>query len=218
MVSLRLLFSFGVDMAERLSNLAYDYQGIPQQHHEQSFNPRSISLDIRSPEELAAVNEFLLSLGKDITSAHGPNRRQQSGPLTPDYRGNNLPSPSTYFDAVSLTQLGLANMPGITLPSPPPQASASMPASSHDTLLGLHNTFPAAGGGCCGELCRLPQHATGSLEYCVPALRCAPTRRIVITCGRSVGGRRPGHSGPGPGLSSNNLTFPLRRSSTATRA
>ncbi|KAH9937381.1 uncharacterized protein B0H18DRAFT_970310 [Fomitopsis serialis] len=55
-----------------------------------NFNPRSVSFDIRSPEELAAVNEFLITLGRDADT-----------------------NPGSFFDAASLTQLGLAGMPGI---------------------------------------------------------------------------------------------------------
>ena len=63
-------------MAERLDTLAY-----AQQHSNNSptysstagtFNPRSVSLDIRTPEELAAVNEFLLTLGRDVSSSIRP--------------------------------------------------------------------------------------------------------------------------------------------------
>lgn len=32
-----------------------------------NFNPRAVSLDIRTPKELAAVNEFLIALGRDVS-------------------------------------------------------------------------------------------------------------------------------------------------------
>lgn len=135
-------------MAERLSSLAYaqqQYGNLPssssqqqqQYQHQQQFNPRSISLDIHSPEELAAVNEFLLTLGKDITSTSQASARRHQ--QAPDYSSHhhaqpqqaplaNLGSPASYFDAVSLSQLGLANMPGI--PSLPSPASATSSLSS----------------------------------------------------------------------------------------
>jgi GATA zinc finger len=53
--------------------------------------PRSVSLDIRTPEELAAVNEFLVTLGRDVS---GTNARPT---LTTE----------TYFDPVNLSQLQL---------------------------------------------------------------------------------------------------------------
>ena len=82
-------------MAERLNNIAYQQtNNAAQSIH---FNPRSVSLDIRTPEELAAVNEFLVTLGRDVS---GTNARP------------NL-SPETYFDTVNLSQLGLTGMPGI---------------------------------------------------------------------------------------------------------
>jgi hypothetical protein len=82
-------------MVERLNNIAYQQtnNGVQPIH----FNPRSVSLDIRTPEELAAVNEFLVTLGRDVS---GPNARPT---LTPE----------TYFDTVNLSQLGLTGMPGI---------------------------------------------------------------------------------------------------------
>ena len=76
-------------MAERLNNIAYN-QPV-------NFNPRSVSLDIRTPEELAAVNEFLVALGRDVSGAN----------VRPNF------TPETYFDQVNLSQLGLNGMPGI---------------------------------------------------------------------------------------------------------
>ena len=67
-----------------------------------TFSPRSISLDIRSPEELAAVNQFLLTLGRDVTSTH------EIRPTSSD------PTYSHFFDYDQLSQLGLAGMPGIS--------------------------------------------------------------------------------------------------------
>ena len=82
-------------MAERLNNIAYQQtnNGAQPVH----FNPRSVSLDIRTPEELAAVNEFLVTLGRDVSAT---NARPT---LTPE----------SYFDPANLSQLGLTGMPGI---------------------------------------------------------------------------------------------------------
>ena len=92
-------------MAERLNDIVYSHSG--HDNHNGNFNPRSVSVDIRTPEELAAVNDFLLTLGRDVSgSGRQPHQPTNSG-LSPD----------TYFDAVSLTQLGLAGMPGIPSPS-----------------------------------------------------------------------------------------------------
>ncbi|KAI6008372.1 hypothetical protein F5J12DRAFT_828314 [Pisolithus orientalis] len=96
--------SYDSDMAHRLNTLAYGH--VP--HHEDSFNPRSISLDIRTPDELAAVNEFLVALGRDVT---GVSHRGQAHPLVPERL-----SPSSYFDPDGLNQLGLAGMPGLPTP------------------------------------------------------------------------------------------------------
>ncbi|KAJ7631187.1 hypothetical protein FB45DRAFT_917781 [Roridomyces roridus] len=68
-----------------------------------SYDPRmaELSLDIRTPEELAAVNDFLITLGRDVSDTG----RHHSG-------GSGF-SGESYFDPVSLSQLGLAGMPGM---------------------------------------------------------------------------------------------------------
>ncbi|KIY66018.1 hypothetical protein CYLTODRAFT_399407 [Cylindrobasidium torrendii FP15055 ss-10] len=90
----RVMPSYDSRMAERLDELAYS-------HQQPAFNPRSVSLEIRTPEELAAVNEFLVSLGRNVTS-----RPPQPSQVFP----------SEYFDPVGLAQLGLGDMPGISHP------------------------------------------------------------------------------------------------------
>ena len=95
------------EMAERLNDIAYAHEVT---HYD--FNPRSVSFDVRTPEELAAVNEFLVALGRDVTgSVH-------RAPHTDRF------SPSSYFDPDSLNQLGLAGMPGL----PPSQSFSHDPA------------------------------------------------------------------------------------------
>lgn len=89
-------------MAERLNHLAYAQGG---GHHSSNFNPRSVSLDIRTPEELAAVNEFLITLGRDV--AGGPGR-QNGVPSQSNYN-----SSDNYFDPNNLSNLGLSGMPGL---------------------------------------------------------------------------------------------------------
>ncbi|KAL4069788.1 hypothetical protein V8B97DRAFT_2024474 [Scleroderma yunnanense] len=103
-------------MAERLNNMVYGHEST----HDLSFNPRSISFDIRTPEELAAVNEFLVTLGRDVTGAHP---RGQDQPNASDRF-----SPSSYFDTEGLNQLGLAGMPG--LPNPASSFSHDTPYTS----------------------------------------------------------------------------------------
>ncbi|KAJ7103301.1 transcription factor PacC [Mycena belliarum] len=101
----RLSPSYDPRMAERLERL--NHVSYPHHHHHgaSGFNPRSVSLDIRTPEELAAVNDFLITLGRDV-SDNGP--RPPSGF-----------SSESYFDPVSLSQLGLAGMPGMPHSSGP---------------------------------------------------------------------------------------------------
>ncbi|KAI0294986.1 hypothetical protein BC826DRAFT_1104456 [Russula brevipes] len=88
------------DMADRLAGLVgADVTGSDSNG---TFNPRLVSLDIRSPEELAAVNQFLLTLGRDVTSVHESR---------PSSNGHGY---SHYFDYDQLSQLGLTGMPGIS--------------------------------------------------------------------------------------------------------
>lgn len=115
-------------MIERLNTLAHSQSlssatgrrvtvGPPS--HAASFNPRSVSFDIRSPEELAAVNEFLITLGRDVSSSVASVSRQQqphTASLNDDYASN-----QNYFDPAGLSQLGLAGMPGV----PPAPGSGS---------------------------------------------------------------------------------------------
>lgn len=100
-------------MAERLTSLAYANSNVNA-----TFNPRSVSLDIRSPEELAAVNHFLLTLGRDVVSA------QES-------RLSSNPQAYNYFDYEHLSHLGLTGMPGMPTPG----------TTGHSS-----NTFTNAGG------------------------------------------------------------------------
>ncbi|KAJ7161346.1 hypothetical protein C8R43DRAFT_1063435 [Mycena crocata] len=108
----RLSPSYDPRMAERLDRL--NHMSYSHHHHNGAgFNPRSVSLDIRTPEELAAVNDFLITLGRDVSDA-GPRPHSGSGF-----------SSESYFDPVSLSQLGLAGMPG--MPSSGPNISHDHP-------------------------------------------------------------------------------------------
>lgn len=107
-------------MVERLSSLAYLSGAVPsnQSHgggtssgysHVPAFNPRSVSFDVHTPEELAAVNEFLITLGRDVTTttrAHPPLPRPSAREF------DDHPSHS-YFNPAGLSELGLTGMPGI---------------------------------------------------------------------------------------------------------
>ena len=116
------------DMVARLNNLAYQQSlsattnaAPPPTNPPQmpSFPPRSVSFDIRTPEELAAVNEFLITLGRDVSGAGAhPSRHQhsQSVPHAPV-------DEAAFFDPANLAQLGLAGMPGV--PSAPGPGSGA---------------------------------------------------------------------------------------------
>ncbi|KAK7064031.1 hypothetical protein R3P38DRAFT_3339432 [Favolaschia claudopus] len=118
----RLSPSYDPRMADRLDRLNhYSHTGHTNSNN---FNPRSVSLDIRTPEELAAVNDFLITLGRDVADA-GPR---------PSHGGTGFSE--SYFDPVSLSQLGLAGMPG--LPPAPPDAPP------HPYAAAAHNGFSGA--------------------------------------------------------------------------
>ena len=124
-------------MAERLSSLAFSHQlatpavpapTTPTAASHSGFNPRQVSFDVNTPEELAYVNEFLIALGRNVTGSNpasaSASRHHSFG--SADYRSHAATtgstgsssaapqSPSTYFDSVGLTQLGLSTMPGIS--------------------------------------------------------------------------------------------------------
>ncbi|KAG6877880.1 hypothetical protein C0993_002881 [Termitomyces sp. T159_Od127] len=122
-------------MAQRLEDLAYFHNTSTN-----NFNPRSVSLDIRTPAELAAVNEFLVTLGRDVagsTRAHlpsQPNNQHVPQPI----------SPETYFDPVSLGQLGLSGMPGIPTSNPSFQQDHAYPSSAPSGQFNNHNSYQFA--------------------------------------------------------------------------
>ena len=90
-------------MAERLNSMAYN-EPPASNYSSPGFNPCSVSLDIRTPEELAAVNEFLLALGRDVSGLPNRSVAPSQSPTFPT---------ENYFDPSNLSQLGLAGMPGI---------------------------------------------------------------------------------------------------------
>ncbi|KAJ8077705.1 hypothetical protein PM082_002138 [Marasmius tenuissimus] len=92
--------SYDPHMAQRPNSISSPYQ------HQYHSNPRSVSLDIRTPEELAAVNASLVTLGRDVTGTV-PNHHRYHPPAP---TANAAPD---YFDPVSLSQMGLAGLPGI---------------------------------------------------------------------------------------------------------
>ncbi|KAI0756324.1 hypothetical protein C8Q80DRAFT_1127939 [Daedaleopsis nitida] len=120
----RVTPAYDPHMAARLSNLAYQQSlsattnGAPQSASipsNSSFPPRSVSFDIRTPEELAAVNEFLITLGRDVSGpgAHVP--RHQHSQSVP----HSAVEESSFFDPANLAQLGLGGMPGVPSASGP---------------------------------------------------------------------------------------------------
>ncbi|KAG1760354.1 hypothetical protein EDD22DRAFT_1043907 [Suillus occidentalis] len=121
--------SYDNNMVERLNNLAYAQDGA----HYDEFNPRSVSFDVRTPEELAAVNEFLVTLGRDVTN----NRASQ------DLSGRF--SPTSYFDADSLTQLGLVGMPGLLGPGTAYAHDAAYTQTPHQYATAAYPSPPSLG-------------------------------------------------------------------------
>jgi hypothetical protein len=116
-------------MIDRLENLVY--QSTPTAG---AFNPRQVSLDIRTEEELAAVNQFLVALGRDVSSG---GAAQPLGSMPNSY------SPQHYFDASALEDLGLAGMPGMS-PSFPSDSSGYSSASVASQQYNQHGYGPMA--------------------------------------------------------------------------
>ncbi|KAI0257020.1 hypothetical protein BJV78DRAFT_1272169 [Lactifluus subvellereus] len=119
----RVIPSYDSHMADRLTSLTC--QTATGSNAGGTFSPRSISLDIRSPEELAAVNQFLLTLGRDVTTVHEIRPASNSQP-----------------------QLGLAGMPGIptsntTGHNPNAYSSAGNQHSSQASLYGSNANMRA---------------------------------------------------------------------------
>ncbi|KAI0361001.1 hypothetical protein OH77DRAFT_1390558 [Trametes cingulata] len=123
----RVTPAYDPHMAARLSNLAYQQSlsattngapapGSAQPH---SFNPRSVSFDIRTPEELAAVNDFLITLGRDVSGGNQHQTRHQHSQSVPHAPVDD----ASFFDPANLAQLGLAGMPGV--PSAPGPGSGA---------------------------------------------------------------------------------------------
>ncbi|KAL1749007.1 hypothetical protein HDZ31DRAFT_28490 [Schizophyllum fasciatum] len=144
--------SYDPRMAERLNQLAaYQSQDV-------GFNPRSVSFDIRTPEELSAVNEFLVTLGRNVAArtVTMPHQQQQQQQHMPQQHAPVLDDfAADLFDSASLNQLGLAGLPGMPPPSPPnhfatangsgmPHRSSmsSSSSSSFNVYPNLEDAFP----------------------------------------------------------------------------
>lgn len=142
-------------MIQRLSNLSYlsnmaavnQAHGAPNGHggypHHPMFNPRSVSFDVHTPEELAAVNEFLITLGRDVTTTTRPHHTSSRN-APADYEDH---APHSYFNPAGLNELGLAGMPGImgggpgsgtSYPDPSSFAGSGIPAYPSKSIPGMN--------------------------------------------------------------------------------
>lgn len=127
-------------MAERLNNLVYGHaptyssSDFGSNTTSSNFNPRSVRFDIRTPEELAAVNEFLITLGRDVSRRQSHSTRSSNSP--------------DYFDEAALEQLGLVNIPASLSQSYPTPPHHSLPlqqpayASSRSFMDDFESNFP----------------------------------------------------------------------------
>ena len=128
-------------MADRLTSLAYT--DVTNSASNGTFSPRSVSVDIRSQEELVAVNQFLLALGRDVTSVQESRSSSNSQPF------------SHYFDYNELSQLGLAGMPGISMSNTASNSQNAYPSphSQYSSYPPLYASNPSVRVG--------QQHASG---------------------------------------------------------
>lgn len=137
-------------MVERLSNLAYLSNAVAfNQPHgggagsrycpPQAFNPTSVSFDINTPEELAAVNEFLITLGRDVTTT----ARAQTLPSRHSARDFDDHPGHSYFNTAGLSELGLTGMPGIMNSTAGSGASFSDAAMYSTSSAGGFTPYPS---------------------------------------------------------------------------
>ncbi|CAG8624661.1 17638_t:CDS:2, partial [Acaulospora colombiana] len=111
------------DLKRRRLEPTYNEDGCPSLDMP-SF-PTSVSLNINSPEDLAAVNAFLLALGRDVTSAHHRSMSASAAgmggglgsaalhPLLQPRRNNDYIPQDSWFNDDGLAQVGLVGLPGL---------------------------------------------------------------------------------------------------------
>ncbi|KAG9314187.1 hypothetical protein JVU11DRAFT_4973 [Chiua virens] len=152
--------AYNPQMAERLNDIVYAHNV-----NQIDFNPRSVSFDVRSPEELAAVNEFLITLGRDVTGSANRAGSQERF------------SPSSYFDQDSLNQLGLVGMPGLTSPQSfsqdayhySPTAYPSPPVSLHkSSQQPAHYPYSSMAAPYPADRISRPVSPSSSHDYVIP--------------------------------------------------
>src|ERR1700731_1441107 len=126
-------------MPERLNHMAYSQHIGPSATPPDSgskFNSISLNLHIQTEDELEAVNQFLVTLGRDVVTPRG------SAPATASASpSNSAVDGYSFFDPVSLNQLGLAGMPGMS-PNPGPVVMSPESGFSNHPGSGYHH-----GGG-----------------------------------------------------------------------
>ncbi|KDQ63333.1 hypothetical protein JAAARDRAFT_169045 [Jaapia argillacea MUCL 33604] len=166
----RVTPSYDPHMVERLNNIAYS-QGLGSGNQEQSsnsFNPRSVSFQVRTPQELAAVNEFLVTLGRDVASG-GPSSRHQQQQSSSQQRVDPYSATQAMFDAAALSQLGLADMPGIpgsgaTYPSESSYSSGSS-GYTQNISSGLRSNHPSVQPSHYGSLYPAVHESSSHISY-----------------------------------------------------
>ena len=122
MTSLRTLQSLSTPSLSNASSVSPPTVNMRINHKQADLPetfPRSVSVDINTPEDLAAVNAFLLALGRDVTALPRSPPQNVHPLLQPRRPMSEYIPHENWFNDDALASIGLTGLPGLpgaTLP------------------------------------------------------------------------------------------------------